>query len=163
GEPELRAEGLRRVAAVGLPCICLHPPGANADPYYQIALSQQETGALVVPDLPGRLPPAIAAFTKAVGARVGLGEFPAFGLYFSAGAGETDLAGKTFSRAVDVVRLLIGEIEAVTATGDPPGDRPTQCLVVQLRAQDGRRGEIRVEASTPEAARLVLSAAGGTL
>ncbi len=163
GEPDLRAEGLRRVAAVGYPCICLHPPGVNADPYYQIALSQQETGALVVPDLPGRLHPAISAFAKVLGDGRDLGEFRVLRYDVPAGAGETDLAGHTFPNAVDLMRLLLGEIEAVTATGDPPGDRPTQSLVVQLRARDARRGEIRIVGSTTEPARLVISAAEGTL
>jgi predicted dehydrogenase len=163
GEPDLRSEGLRRVAAVGFPCVCLHPPGVNADPYYQIALSQQETGALVVPDLPGRLHPATSAFAKALDDGGDLGEFRALRYDVPNAVGETDLAGQMFPKIVDLMRLLLGEIEAVTATGDPPGDRPTQSLVVQLRAHDGRRGEIRVEGSTTEAARLVYSAAEGTL
>src|SRR4051794_5355157 len=37
GEPEFRAEALRRVAAAGLPAICLHPPGPDSEAYYQVA------------------------------------------------------------------------------------------------------------------------------
>src|SRR5690349_15124980 len=66
GSGELRSEGLRRAAAAGLPVICLHPPGPNADPYYQVALSRQETGAVVVPDLPGRLHPGLEALRQAL-------------------------------------------------------------------------------------------------
>src|SRR4051812_17287122 len=33
---EYRAEALRRAAGTGMPVICLHPPGPNADPYYQV-------------------------------------------------------------------------------------------------------------------------------
>jgi myo-inositol 2-dehydrogenase/D-chiro-inositol 1-dehydrogenase len=163
GEPDLRSEGLRRAAAVGFPCICLHPPGVNADPYYQIALSQQETGALVVPDLPGRLHPAISAFAKALGDGRDLGEFRVLRYDVLVSPGDRDLVGQAFPKAVDLMRLLLGEIEAVTATGDPPGDRPTQSLVVQLRALDARRGEVRIEGSATEPARLILSAADGTL
>ena len=38
-----------------------------------------------------------------------------------------------FARAVDVVRALLGEIEALTASGDPPGIVPKHELIVQLR------------------------------
>ena len=162
GAPDIRGECLRRTAAAGLPCICLHPPGENADPYYQIALSHQETGAVVVPDLPARLHPAVASFSKAM-ASAELGEFRGLRYDVPAAAGEHDLAGHTFPKTVDVMRLLLGEIEAVTATGDPPGDRPALSLVVQLRAQDSRRGEVRIETASTEPARLVLSAADGTL
>src|SRR4051812_20080163 len=47
-----RGEHLRRVAAVGLPIICLHPPGDDAEAYYQVALSREETGSVVIPNLP---------------------------------------------------------------------------------------------------------------
>ena len=57
GDVNLRAEGLRRAASMGLRSLVLHPPGPNADPYYQVAMSRQETGAIVVPDLPARLHP----------------------------------------------------------------------------------------------------------
>ena len=41
---------------------------------------------------------------------------------------------------VDVVRALLGEIEALTASGDPPGEHPDIELVVQLRGGQGRAG-----------------------
>jgi predicted dehydrogenase len=165
GEPDLRSEALRRVAAAGFPCICLHPPGPNTDPYYQIALSHQETGAIVVPDIPGRLHPAVSAFTKAVGRGGDLGEFRGIRYEIPVGAGpdDCDLAGHAFPGVVDLVRTLLGEIEAVTATGDPAGDRPSLSLVVQLRAGDSRRGEVRLEGPPSEPAQLILTAADGTL
>jgi myo-inositol 2-dehydrogenase/D-chiro-inositol 1-dehydrogenase len=162
GDAGLRGEVLRRTAGAGFPCICLHPPGANADPYYQIALSRHETGAVVVPDLPGRLHPAIELLARALTSNE-IGDFRVLRYDVPAHPGESDLAGQVFPKAVDVVRMLLGEIEAVTATGDPPGDRPDQSLVVQLRGKESRRAEIRVEAESHEPARLVLTAADGTL
>src|SRR6185312_15506605 len=44
GDPEFRAEALRRAAAVGLPLVCLHPPGTDSEAYYQVTLSRAETG-----------------------------------------------------------------------------------------------------------------------
>src|SRR5262249_13927821 len=46
------------------------------------------------------------------------------------------------------------------ATGDPPGDRPTETLIVQLRGSASRRAEVRLWAGPPEPARLVLSGPG---
>src|SRR5262249_39063166 len=55
-----RIESLGRVAAAGLGAICLHPPGDDAEAYYQVALAREETGAVVVPDLPLRLHQGVA-------------------------------------------------------------------------------------------------------
>src|SRR5215475_10861495 len=38
GDAALRAEGLRRAAAEGYPIIMIHPPGPDADPYYNVAM-----------------------------------------------------------------------------------------------------------------------------
>jgi myo-inositol 2-dehydrogenase/D-chiro-inositol 1-dehydrogenase len=163
GEPELRAEGLRRAAAAGLPVICLHPPGPNADPYYQIALSRQETGAIVVPDIPARLHPGLEAIAKALRqGSVGAFRELRYELPIEPSAGN-DLIGEHFPRVVDVVRRLIGEIEATTATGDPPGPNPTQSLVVQLRGPEGRRAEVRLIADSRETAHLTLNGTDGAI
>jgi myo-inositol 2-dehydrogenase/D-chiro-inositol 1-dehydrogenase len=57
----------------------------------------------------------------------------------------------------------VGEIEALTATGDPPGEHPDAELVVQLRTAWSRRAEIRIRSGPPEPARLTLVAANGSL
>ena len=66
GPIDLRGEYLRRCAAEGLAVICLHPPGADSEPYYQVALSRAETGAVIVPDLPLRLHPGVATLRAAL-------------------------------------------------------------------------------------------------
>ena len=63
--------------------------------------------------------------------------------------------------AVDVVRAMVGEIEALTATGDPPGEDPDLELVVQLRAPEGRRAELRAWCGPSEPGRLTLQGAIG--
>ncbi len=162
GGPGLRAEGLRRAAAAGLAAVALHPPDVDADPYYQVALSRQETGAVVVPDLPGRLHPAAASLREAAEGRLALGAFRS--LRYEVPAGDDDLLTVALARAVDLVRSLLGEVEALTATGDPPGDRPTEALVVQLRGAGGRRGEIQLRAGDAgETATLTVVCAEGTL
>jgi myo-inositol 2-dehydrogenase/D-chiro-inositol 1-dehydrogenase len=162
GAIESRGESLRRVAAVGLPAICLHPPGDDSEAYYQVALSREETGAVVIPDLPGRLHPAMELLRKEI-EQPELGGFRGLTVKASAEPGAGDLARHVFPRLVDPVRALIGEIEAVTATGDPLGPRPTESLIVQLRGPAARRAEVRIERGPAEPGQIVLSAAAGSL
>ncbi len=109
------------------------PPVRDSEAYYQVALSREETGSAIVPDLPMRLHPGVIALRQAL--RTGeLGAFRALRWEVPVDPPRTDLVRVAFPRAVDVVRALLGEIEALTATGDPPGDDPDIELVVQLRA-----------------------------
>lgn len=162
GDWTLRSEGLRRAAGSGLPVIPLHPPGENADPYYQIALSRDETGAVVVPDLPARRHPGLLALRAAID-KGELGAFRVLRYELPAGRPEHGLVLDVFSRAVDAVRACLGEIETISAVGDPPGERPTFGLVVQLRATGGHRAEIRIAPGDDPTARLVLEGSGGSL
>lgn len=162
GDREVRIEWLRRVAAAGLPAICLHPPGDDSEAYYQVALSRTETGAVLVPDLPARLHPGAVALRRALENRE-LGVFREIRHESTAGPGDGDLTRQVFSRAVDLVRSLLGEVGAVTATGDPPGQRPDQRLVVQLRGPEARRAEVRIVAGPSEPSRVTVSGDQGSL
>jgi predicted dehydrogenase len=159
GPTETRGEWLRRAAAEGLRIICRHPTGDDSEAYYQVALSRAETGAVIVPDLAARLHPGVLALKEALEGPEAAGWRA---LRYEADA-EPDLARHAFARVVDLIRVMIGEIEAVTATGDPPGVRPTEALVVQLRAVGARPAEVRLGAGTDTGARLVLSGGGATL
>jgi myo-inositol 2-dehydrogenase/D-chiro-inositol 1-dehydrogenase len=163
GNTELRAEALRRAASEGLPALCLHPPGPDADPYYQVALTPQETGAIVVPDLPLRLHPGLAAMRS----RVREGTIGALRCvrYEEVRVPGSDLAADAFPRVVDAVRSFIGEIEALTATATPSGERPTEGLTVHMRGPGGVTGEIRLTASplVGEPTKLVVVGAQGSL
>ena len=167
GPDELRAEGLRRAAAAGFPCVVLHPPGPDALPYDAVALSGFEAGAVVVPDLPGRLHPAFEALRRAVDGWPGLiGPFRELRYERAVGPGEGGLRSHAFARAVDVVRALLGEVAQVTATGDPPeaGPDPTDGLVVQVRAESARRAEVRLRAAPkPGDGRIEVVGEEGTL
>lgn len=162
GPLELRGEFLRRSAAEGHRIICLHPPGLDSEPYYQVSLSHAETGAIVVPDLPLRLHPGIDRLRQAI-AEHSLGTFRGLRHESPAAPGEAGLIRGAFSRMVDPVRALLGEIEAVTASGDPPGEDPNVELVVQLRTRGGRRAEVRTWSGPAEPARLTLNGSEGSL
>lgn len=152
GSAELRAEALRRAAAEGLAIIVLHPPAGDADPYYHIALSRAETGAIVVPDLPDRLHQGFAAVLKAI-------EGSPREVRYERTQADSSLEGTlaAFSRGVDLVRSALGEIVALTATRDELTGR----LVVQLKAADGRAGEVRIATGALEPTRLTAVGAGG--
>jgi len=157
GSLAFRDEALRRSAAAGFATICLHPPGPNADPYYQVALSREETGAVVVPDLPGRLHPGVAALRQAL-ATGELGGFRSLRIEATGGPGGADLASWDFPRWADLARVFLGDVASLTAMGDPPGLPPTRALTVQLRGSSGRTGEVRLSAAGPSpTARVVLA------
>jgi myo-inositol 2-dehydrogenase/D-chiro-inositol 1-dehydrogenase len=161
GPIDVRGEYLRRGAAEGLAIICLHPPGTDSEAYYQVALSRNETGAVIVPDLPLRLHPGVALLREAM-SKGELGAFRAIRLETCSGDSDS-LARSAFPRYVDVVRSLLGEIEALTATGDPPGEDPDLELIVQLRAEGAHRAELRIWSGPAEPARLALMGSSATL
>ena len=162
GGLEFRAEALRRVAAAGLAAVCLHPPGLDSEPYYMVALSREETGAVIVPDLAARLHPGVAVLRQVLG-QAALGSFRVLRHESACGPDGVDLVRQAFPRVVDLVRVLLGEIESVTATGSPPGVGPTEELVVHLRGPASRRAEVRIWSGPPASARLMLQGATGTL
>ncbi len=162
GPIDHRGESLRRCAAEGMAIICLHPPGADSEPYYQVALSRAETGAVIIPDLPLRLYPGAIALKESM-ASDEFGAFRVVRLEADSGAPGVDLVRVVLPQFVDVIRALLGEIEALSATGDPPGDRPHLELIVQLRAASNRRAELRIRSGLLPINRLSVSGAGGSL
>jgi myo-inositol 2-dehydrogenase/D-chiro-inositol 1-dehydrogenase len=162
GSTPFRPEALRRAAAEGLAIICLHPPGEDSEPYYQVALSRMETGAVIVPDLPLRLHPGVIRLRQAL-ANGEVGDFRSVRLECPSEDEFDDLVREVFPRLVDAIRFLLGEIETVTASGDPPGEDPEFELVVQLRAASGRRAEMRVAPGAGSPARLMLTGSCGSI
>jgi len=162
GPVEDRPEALRRAAAEGLAIFSMHPPGPDSEAYYQVTMSRYETGAVVVPDLPLRLHPGVARLREAIAGRT-LGEFRAIRHEAAVEAVGDDLVRVGFPRAVDVVRALLGELQSLTASGDAPGTNPKHELIVHLRAENGRRAEIRLSSEPAERSRLTFLGALGSL
>jgi myo-inositol 2-dehydrogenase/D-chiro-inositol 1-dehydrogenase len=162
GDLKSRGESLQRATAAGLPTICLHPPGEDSEAYYRAALSRSETRAVVIPDLPIRLHPAVECAKRAVDESE-IGGFRGMRIEWPVEPDGADLARHVFPRLVDGVRALIGEVEAVTAAGDPPGPWPTESLIVHLRGQGARRAEVRIERATTAPGRIVVTGAAGSL
>ena len=69
----------------------------------------------------------------------------------------------TFARWVDLARAFVGEVESLTALGDPPGESPSRALTVQLRGPGGRAAEVRLSGHAAGGpARLVLESETGS-
>ncbi len=162
GQLEERGEFLRCAAAEGLAVICLHPPGADSEAYYQVSLCRDETGAVIVPDMPLRLHPGVALLRQAM-ITDELGAVRGVRLEILRRRGRSRPGRLRLRRGVDGLRALVGEVEALTASGEPPGEHPELELVVQLRSSDGHRAELRAWAGPPEPARLSLLGASGSL
>jgi predicted dehydrogenase len=163
GPLESRGEWLRRAAAEGFAIIALHPPGPDSEAYYQVALSREETGATIVPDLPLRLHPGVQSLRQALSTGK-LGDFRGLRLEVSSSASPGgSLVRVEFARAVDAIRALLGEIDALTATGDPPGEDPVSELIVHLRAAGSLRAEVRIRPEPAAPTRLSLTGSLGSL
>lgn len=139
-----RGELLRRSAGQGWTCLCLHPPGPNTDPYYQVALSNHEFKAIVLPDLPMRFHPGIAAIRQATSPGGPAGPVRSLVLEINHPEETQSLVLEPFAAWVDVVRVLLGEIENIAAMGFPAGTSPTERLTAQLRGPADRRAEVIV-------------------
>lgn len=150
-----RAESLRRAAAEGFAIVCLHPPGDDSEAYYQVSLSREETGAAIVPDLPLRLHPGLRLMKQALQSGE-LGTFRGLRLETASMAPGSSLVRVAFARVIDAARAILGEVDSLTATGDPPGTDPDLELVVHLRTASGQAAEIRTRSDVPPGARLIL-------
>lgn len=159
GVLEMRGELLRRAAGQGRTCLCLHPPGLDTDPYYQVALSNHEFGAVIVPDLSWRFHPAIAEIRRLSKPEGEAGPIESVELELHVPATDSSLVLDPFSVWVDVIRVLIGEVENIAAMGMPSGTQPSQRLTVQMRAARDRRAEMTIRAdAVSESVRMTVTA-----
>jgi len=151
GSRELRAEWLRRASGQGWTCLCLHPPGFDTDPYYQVALSNHEFRAVIVPDLPWRFHPAVSEVRRLTASDGEAGPIESVEFEISVPTTGNSLVLEPFSQWVDVVRVLIGEIENIAAMGMPSGTEPSDRLTIQMRAARERRAEMRIRTDPNDA------------
>lgn len=148
GPLESRGEWLRRAAGQGWVCLCLNPPGLNTDPYYQVALSNHEFGAVVVPNLPLRYHPGIQRIRSMTGPNSSSGAIESIVIDIETDGNSQNLALSPFADWADVVRHLLGDVENIAAMGFPPGLQPTDRLTAQLRAAGDRRAELTIRTGT---------------
>ena len=142
GSLPFRGEALRRSAAEGLAIICIHPPGNRLRGVLSGCTQPGGNGRGRRARHPAA--PPSRSCTAATGHRARRARFlsscPPRVRMPTRTKTTAILPATDFPRMVDVVRALLGEIEATTASGDPPGDHPDIELVVQLRGARGRKG-----------------------
>ncbi|MFM7128714.1 MAG: Gfo/Idh/MocA family oxidoreductase [Isosphaeraceae bacterium] len=148
GPLESRGEWLRRAAGQGWVCLCLNPPGPNTDPYYQVALSNHEFGAIVIPNLPLRLHPGIQRIRSETGPNAPAGPISSIVIDIETDVDSQNLVLVPFTDWADVVRHLLGDVENIAAMGFPPGLQPTDRLTAQLRAAGEKRAELTIRTGT---------------
>lgn len=150
GEPEAvvvggpiaaRGDLVRRAAELGLCIVALNPPGPDPDALYQVAVLPEDQAPALAPELPRVADPGWAALRERV-ARGDLGAIVSIRYEAELGPArpEVSLADHAGGAAA-AIRLLLGEVQAVTATG---ADGPPARRVVHLRGADGRDAEVRV-------------------
>ena len=148
GPLDSRGEWLRRAAGQGWVCLCLNPPGPNTDPYYQVALSNHEFGAIVVPNLPLRFHPGIQRIRSTTGPNSSAGAIESIVIDIETDGHSQNLVLTPFADWADVVRHLLGDVENIAAMGFPPGLQPTDRLTAQLRAAGDKRAELTIRTGT---------------
>lgn len=165
GEESARAETLRRAAAEGVRVIVRHPPSDSVDAYYQVALTPQETGAVIVPDLGMRFHPGLSIFHKALQSGE-FGEVLKIRLEAVTAESRGGLVTPVCARVLDLLLALGGDVAAVTAAGDPVAEGSVEGLRnlnVQLRFASGIRGEMELRRGSMESAQLILQGSAGSL
>ena len=153
GEPSQREAGLARAASSGLSVLAIHPPAEFADPYYSVELGRAESGAIVVPNLSGRLHPGIERLREVISQATQAGEKSIIVRY--EGSGEEPPMVQ-FSRCVDTLQALIGGVDAVSASTDPPEAPPHDCERLNVRLRARLSGEAELTRGGARRARLLV-------
>ena len=133
GPIDERGEYLRRAAAEGLAIICLHPPGADSEAYYQVALSRAETGAVIVPDLPLRLHPGVDSLRQAMDSGE-LGAFRGLRFEFPRRTREPTWPASWFREP----STSFARSSAKSRPSRPPAIRPASILISSWSSSSGR-------------------------
>jgi myo-inositol 2-dehydrogenase/D-chiro-inositol 1-dehydrogenase len=145
-----------------LATICLHPPGPDSEAYYQVSLSREETGAVIVPDLPLRLHPAIS-LVQGILTEGTLGKFQCLHLEIPVRNPDEDPIRETFPQVVDLARAIGGEVEAVWAIAPPKGERSRTDLNVYLDMVGGSQSQVGIWHHPSDPQKLTVCCSSGTM
>jgi predicted dehydrogenase len=135
-----RAARLRRAAQAGRTCLCFMPLDATISAYHEVAMIAVDTGAVLLPMLPGPVHPAWREL-ESVCRSGSLGTIRTVTVERSvADDARGELISGLYAEAADLLGRVIGEIIEVIATGDLTGGR----LHVHHRAASGATAEVRL-------------------
>lgn len=137
-DEDRRIEQLRKLIQVGMPVIVSHPVADSMLIYYELDMIRRESGAIVLPYLPGRLHPAIQQLAQLANAPDSpLGKPEQLVMERLLGDRGRDQVLGQFSRDVDLIRAVVGEISRIGAMGSTTEQSSLANLGVQMSGPGG--------------------------
>ncbi len=127
---ERRGEQLKRLVQAGIAIIASHPLCESTLTYFELDMIRRDTSCRMLPYLPGRWHPAVARLAALIGDRDGgdegpLGQIQQCSIERSLDDRDKGSVFAQFSRDIDLIRALCGEVTRIGAMGTPaPGDLP---------------------------------------
>jgi len=135
----LRSDQLRKLAQEGPPLLLSHPVVASPLIYFELEALVRESGCLVLPNLPGRRHPGVAAVAELVRSHqtspIGSVEQITFERAMSDRSDRRVLG--QFGRDVDLLRAVGGELVRLGALGAAGQGAPLANLAVQMTTDQG--------------------------
>lgn len=136
---DLRTEQLRKFVQTSVPVLAAHPVIDSMLDYYELDMIRRETRSVLLPYLPARLHPAIQVLLewRASPERSPLGPLEQVIIERQLASRTKESVLREFSRDVDLVRALIGEVTRIGALGGSSLDNPYSSLGVQMTGPSG--------------------------
>jgi myo-inositol 2-dehydrogenase/D-chiro-inositol 1-dehydrogenase len=175
--PERLTEPLRRLVQLAIPTLVAHPAVESMLVAYELDMIRSESGGVLLPYLAERTHPAIRELAQSVfgtGTSIGRIEQLSFERHLVERSRPIVLA--EFARDVDLLRLLCGELNKISALGGSDPEARHAHLVVQLSgpmgiltrwavlpAQERRHGRLVIQGAAGQAVLEMPMEAGWTL
>jgi predicted dehydrogenase len=133
-DDERRAEQLRKFAQAGVPMLVVHP-ACEAIVGFEIEMIRRDSGGAIVPYVPGQDHPALQELARSVrsGSESPIGRVEQVLFDREQAERSREAVLLQFARDVTLLRLLVGPVQSVSASGpapvagrDPLGPKPKQ-------------------------------------
>jgi hypothetical protein len=163
-DEDRRADQLRKLIQVGMPLLMAHPLFDSMLVYYELDMIRRETACIVLPQLPERRHPAIRLLAEMVnrGIKSPIGKIEQLVVERSIAAPAKANVLAYFSRDVDLVRAVAGDMTRLGALAGASGDLAYTSLGVHMSGPAGIVARWSVVPSlSGENARLTLLGASG--
>jgi len=140
GWSDARAEAVRLLVQAGRPLLVSHPPAVSMLWAWELEMIRRDTGGVLLPLLPARLHPFVAAVQRRLEASLAgtgpLGGVESLVLERHLSERDRDTVLRWLARDADLVRVLTGDPGQLSALGATPDAETWQNLVVGLGGPD---------------------------
>lgn len=164
GEDEdRRAEQLRKLIQAGIPLVLSHPALDSMLLYYELEMIRGEVGGIVLCYLPDRFHPAVARVAEIVSAGDAspIGKVDQVVMERSIPIPSKTNVVRQFSRDVDTLRIIAGDMTRLGAFAGTTGDQAYSNLGVQMSGTSGIATRWSVVPGTGGSGRLSVHGPGG--